>query len=60
MEPNTAVNTFVPLWIFAPFLLIGIVGWITSPNPNRAQEDRQRSSLNEPGLGAWNLNQARR
>ena len=60
MEPNTAVNAFLPLWIFAPFLLIGIVGWITTPNPNLTHEDRLRSNPNEPGLRAGNVNLASR
>ena len=60
MEPNTAVNAFVPLWIFTPILLIGIVGWITSTHPNRTQEDRLRSNPNEAGMGAGNVNLARR
>ena len=60
MELNAAVNAFVPLWIFAPFLLIGIVGWICTPNPNRTQEDRLQSNPNELGMRAGNVNLASR
>jgi hypothetical protein len=51
MEPSTAVDAFVPLWIFAPMLLIGIVGWIATPNLGTSRQDRPRSTGGDPGLG---------
>jgi hypothetical protein len=44
MEAGTAVNTFVPLWIFAPLLLVGIVGWFITPKPSHTGRDNARST----------------
>ena len=52
MDPSTALNTSVLLWIFGPLLLIGIVGWFTTPNPLGTQEERVRAGANEMGFGA--------
>jgi hypothetical protein len=37
MGPGFAVNAFVPIWIFAPILLIGIVGWFITPTPTASR-----------------------
>jgi hypothetical protein len=43
MGSGFAIDSFVPLWIFAPILLIGIVGLLTTPSPNRSQLGATRS-----------------
>jgi hypothetical protein len=46
MGPGIAVDAFVPIWIFAPILLIGIVGLIITPkaNPTRLSGMSTRGS----------------
>lgn len=39
MEFGPAVYTFVPMWIFAPLILIGVIGYFLTPNGTRSRRD---------------------
>jgi hypothetical protein len=60
MGPFVAVDAFVPLWIFAPLLLIGVVGWIITPNPRSTSQDREWTTGRDPGLRTMDSGLARR
>jgi hypothetical protein len=60
MEPFIAVDAFVPLWIFAPLLLIGVLGWIVTPNTRSTSQDRERATGRDAGLRTMDSGLVRR
>jgi hypothetical protein len=45
MQPGSAVATFVPLWIFAPLLLIGVIELFRTPTPTRTPRGLMRPTV---------------
>ena len=44
MNFGPAVNSFVPLWIFVPLLLVGVIELLRTPNPTHIGRETMRST----------------
>ena len=52
MDFGPAVNTFVPLWIFAPLLLVGVIGLLCIPRVDSSRSMRSREGQAHARNGA--------
>jgi hypothetical protein len=53
---NTIFN-FVPLWTVGPLVLIGVVAWMTAPNPGRRFDQRHTGDQGHMGSTGVTTNQ---
>lgn len=51
MDYGPAVNSFVPLWIFTPLLLLAVIELLRTPNPNSSRLNRAREGQADARTG---------
>lgn len=51
MDYGSAVNSFVPVWIFAPLLLVAVIELFITPKPDPSRLSRAREAQPDARTG---------